>query len=63
MAQRTGSPTATAKAIDTTQANSRVQAWALILKDALETAFAYHAKWLDMGDEDEPAVTSTPTTV
>ena len=44
-AQCTGTR-ATARAIDTSQAHSRVQAWALILKDALETAFA----------EDEPAV-------
>jgi Domain of unknown function (DUF4055) len=55
MAERTGTPTATAKGIDTSQANSRVQAWAMILKDALETAWSFHAKWMDMQDE-EPVV-------
>jgi hypothetical protein len=54
VAQKTGNATATAKAIDTTQANSEVQAWALILKDALEQAWRYHAAWINL--EDGPAV-------
>jgi hypothetical protein len=55
-AQKTGTATATAKAIDTKQANSEVQAWALMLKDALEQAWAYHAAWINLTEDDGPAV-------
>ena len=56
MAQKSGKATATAKAIDTSQANSEVQAWALILKDALEYCWAIHCAWLDLPKDQGPEV-------
>lgn len=44
-------------ALASQKASSAVQAWALRLKDALEQAFEYTARWLGMSDEQAPEVT------
>lgn len=48
---RTGNVTATAKAIDTTQANSQLQAMTIGLGNAIEQSFDFMAKWANIGDD------------
>lgn len=46
LTQRSGGVTATATSVEAAKAHSAVQAWAIALKDALEQAFVFTAKWL-----------------
>lgn len=46
LAQESGDVTATAASIEGAKAHSTVEAWALGLKDVLEQAFVFTAKWL-----------------
>ena len=46
MLPKTGAVTATASGIDAAKAHTTVQSWALGLKDALEQAFVFTAKWM-----------------
>lgn len=50
MHQQSGGVTATGRAIDSAEANSQAKAMALSLKDALELAMVYMAKWAALGD-------------
>lgn len=43
-------------ALASQKASSAVQAWAMALKDALEQAFVFTAKWLNVADTEAPSV-------
>jgi len=49
---RAGNITATEKAIDTSEAHSTLQAWALKLKDSLEQILRYMGAWVNQTNED-----------
>ena len=53
---KSGNVTATAQALAQAKAHSAVQTWALGLKDALEQAFVFTAKWLDDAPDNAPNV-------
>lgn len=53
---QSGNLTATATAVAEAKAHSAVEMWALALKDALEQAFVYTAKWLDIDPDQAPRV-------
>ena len=53
---RTGNVTATATGVDAAKAHSRVQQWALQLKDALEQAFVFTAMWQGTNEADSAEV-------
>jgi hypothetical protein len=46
LTQRTGGVTATATSVEAAKAHSAVEAWALTLKDALEQALVFTARWM-----------------
>lgn len=56
MLPKTGSVTATASGIDSAKAHTAVQSWAMALKDALEQAFVFTAKWMRSTEEVEVSV-------
>lgn len=53
LTQRTGGVTATATSVEAAKAHSAVEAWALSLKDVLEQAFVFTAKWIGEAAEVE----------
>ena len=59
MPKTTGTQTATGKAIDSAEQNSVVKTTALSLKDAMEQALVYMAKWAKLGDSGGSLVVNT----
>lgn len=53
---QTGNLTVVTTAFAAQKGNSAVQAWALNLKDALEQAFVFTAKWLRIDEDSAPSV-------
>jgi hypothetical protein len=49
MMPKTGNVTATASGIDAAKGHTAVETWANALKDALEQAFVFTAKWMVNG--------------